>query len=88
VPDFSALSFTVNGSRFLVGEFINALVAFAILAAVIYFLVIVPVNKMMARFQSAEPVPQTTRECPLCLSKIPIKATRCAFCTADVAAVA
>ncbi len=88
VPDFSALSFTINSSRFMVGEFINAIVAFIILAAVIYFLVIVPVNKMMARFQSAEPVPQTTRECPECLSKIPQKATRCAFCTAVVSATA
>jgi large conductance mechanosensitive channel len=86
VPDFSSLSLTVNGSRFLVGEFINAIVAFIILAAVIYFLVIVPVNRMMARFQLTAPVPQVTRECPECLSKIPLKATRCAFCTADVAA--
>lgn len=85
VPDFSALSFTINGSRFLVGEFVNAIVAFIILAAVIYFLVIVPVNRMMARYQSTEPVPQTTRECPECLSKIPLKATRCAFCSAAIA---
>jgi large conductance mechanosensitive channel len=86
VPDFSALSFTVNGSRFLVGEFVNAVVAFVILAAVIYFLVIVPINRMMARLMPKEPEPQTTRECPECLSKIPLKATRCAFCTATVGA--
>ena len=88
VPDFSALSFSINNSRFLVGEFINAIVAFIILAAIIYFIVIVPINKMMARFQPQEPEPQVTRECPQCLSKIPVKASRCAFCTAEVAAVA
>jgi large conductance mechanosensitive channel len=88
VPDFSALSFSINNSRFLVGEFINAIVAFIILAAIIYFIVIVPINRMMARFQPQEPEPQVTRECPQCLSKIPLKANRCAFCTAEVAAVA
>jgi large conductance mechanosensitive channel len=88
VPDFSALSFSINNSRFLVGEFINAIVAFIILAAVIYFVVIVPVNRMMARLMPKEPEPQATRECPQCLSKIPMKANRCAFCTAEVAATA
>ena len=88
VPDFSALSFSINSSRFLVGEFINAIVAFVILAAVIYFLVVVPTNKMMARLMPKEPEPQKTRECPECLSKIPVLATRCAFCTAQVKAVA
>jgi large conductance mechanosensitive channel len=88
VPDFSALSFSINNSRFLVGEFINAVVSFIILAAIIYFIVVVPINKMMARFQPQEPEPQVTRECPECLSKIPVKATRCAFCSTEVAAVA
>jgi large conductance mechanosensitive channel len=88
VPDFSALSFSINNSRFLIGEFINAVVAFVILAAVIYFIVVVPTNKLMARMMPKEPEPQKTRECPRCLSKIPLKATRCAFCTADVEAVA
>lgn len=88
VPDFSALSFSINGSRFLIGEFINAVVAFIILAAIIYFVVIVPVNKLMARMMPKEPEPQKTRECPECLSKIPLAASRCAFCTAEVARVA
>lgn len=85
VPDFSALSFAINNSRFLVGEFINAVVAFIILAAVIYFIVVVPTNRLMSRLQPKAPEPQTTRECPLCLSKIPLRASRCAFCTAEVA---
>ncbi|MCC7368964.1 MAG: large conductance mechanosensitive channel protein MscL [Chloroflexi bacterium] len=86
VPDFSALSFSINNSRFLIGEFINAIVAFVILAAVIYFIVVVPMNRVMARMMPKEPEPQKTRECPYCLSKIPVLATRCAFCTAEVAA--
>jgi large conductance mechanosensitive channel len=84
VPDFSGLSFTINSSRFLVGEFVNAVVSFVILAVVIYFLVVVPTNRLTSRFEAQEPEPQPTRECPRCLSKIPNKATRCAFCTADV----
>ncbi|MFN8633761.1 MAG: large conductance mechanosensitive channel protein MscL [Chloroflexota bacterium] len=88
VPDFSALSFSINGSKFLIGEFVNAVVAFVILAAVIYFLVVVPVNRLMARLQPKEPEPQITRECPECLSKIPVKASRCAFCTAEVSPLA
>jgi large conductance mechanosensitive channel len=88
VPDFSALSFSINSSRFLIGEFVNAIVSFVILAAVVYFIVIVPTNRLMARLQPQEPEPQVTRECPQCLSKIPIKANRCAFCTAEVGATA
>src|SRR5438034_9670470 len=79
LPDFSALSFAINRSVFQVGTFINAIVSFLILAAVIYFLIIVPMNRLMERLQPKEPEPQVTRECPECLSKIPLKATRCAF---------
>ena len=87
VPDFSQLAFSVNGSRFAIGEFINALLSFIILALVVYFFVVVPVNKLMDRFKSDEPVGPKTRECPFCLSKIPEAATYCAFCTREVAAV-
>jgi large conductance mechanosensitive channel len=80
-PDFSALQFTVNGSRFLVGDFVNAIVAFIMVAAAIYFFVVVPVNAMTARRRSGEaPVDPTTRKCPECLSEVPIAARRCAFC--------
>jgi large conductance mechanosensitive channel len=81
VPDFSALSFTVNNSRFLVGEFINALLSFVIVAAVVYFLVVLPVNRLMELSKPSEPPPAPTRECPECLSKVPAAARRCAFCT-------
>jgi large conductance mechanosensitive channel len=87
VPNFSGLTFTVNGSSFLVGDLINAIVSFVILAAVVYFLVVVPINRLMARYRPDEPEPQITRDCPECLSKIPRLATRCAFCTASVAAI-
>ena len=87
VPNFSGLTFTLNGSSFLVGDLINAIVSFVILAAVVYFLVVVPINRLMARYRPDEPEPQVTRECPECLSKIPRLATRCAFCTASVAAI-
>jgi len=85
LPDFSEWVFTINGSKFLIGDFINQLIAFLVIAAVVYYLVILPVQKLMERFKPAPVVtPETTRECPYCLSKIPKAATRCAFCTAEV----
>jgi len=88
-PDFSALSFTVNSSRFLYGEFINALLAFLIVAAAVYFFVVLPMNALVARMRKEPaPVDPTTRKCPECLSEIPIQAHRCAFCTAPVGAAA
>ena len=81
-PDFSALGFTVQGSRFPVGDFINAVVAFVLMAAAIYFLVVVPVNALTARIRRGEtPADPTTKRCPECLSEVPIAARRCAFCT-------
>jgi large conductance mechanosensitive channel len=85
VPDFSALFFTVNGSKFLIGDFINALLSFLVIAVVVYYFVVLPVSRLMARFMPEPPPPAPTRECPECLSKIPVKAKRCAFCTAPVA---
>ena len=84
-PDFSALSFTVNGSQFLIGDFINAVISFVLIAAAIYFFVIVPMNHLMARLRRGErPADPTTKICPECLSTIPIAARRCAFCTSVV----
>jgi large conductance mechanosensitive channel len=85
-PDFSGLYFTVNHSKFLYGSFINAVVAFLIIAAVVYFLIIAPMARIMARFKHEEAV--TTRECPECLSTIPLAATRCSYCTVEVPPVA
>lgn len=79
-------AFTVHGSVFKLGEFINCIISFVILAFVIFFLVVKPVNWLMARSKSDTPAEETTRECPECLSKIPIGAKRCAFCTASISA--
>ena len=84
-PDFAGLTFTVNHSHFLYGAFINALISFVVLAAVVYFLVIKPVNRLMALRRTEPPVAATTHACPECLSEIPLAARRCAFCTAQVA---
>ena len=84
VPDFSALYFTVNNSKFLIGDFINAVLSFLLLASIVYWFVVAPVEKLLERVQPAPPAPAPTRECPFCLSKIPVKARRCAFCTSDV----
>jgi len=80
-PDFASLYFTINNSKFLYGEFINALIAFVIIAAVIYFFVVVPYTAMVARSHKEPPADPTTKKCPECLSEIPLDATRCAFCT-------
>jgi large conductance mechanosensitive channel len=85
-PDFSALYFTVNGSKFSYGHFLNALISFLIIAAAVYFLVVVPVNKLMARYKPSAEEPASTKDCPHCLSSIPAAATRCAFCTAELGA--
>ncbi len=85
VPDFSAWYFTINGSKFLIGDFINVVLSFLIIAFVVYYFIVVPVQKLMDRYRGEPPVtPVTTRECPYCLSRIPVQASRCAFCTADV----
>ena len=80
-PDFSALTFTVNGSRFLIGDFINAVLSFLLIAATIYFFVVTPVNAIRARIRRGEQPPDpTTKTCPECLSEVPVAARRCAFC--------
>jgi large conductance mechanosensitive channel len=84
-PDFSATQFQINGSKFLVGNFINALVAFLLVAIAVYYFVVVPVNALMARVKREQPPPDpTTKKCPECLSEIPLGAKRCAFCTSQV----
>jgi large conductance mechanosensitive channel len=84
-PDFSRLSFQINGSTFRYGDFFNALVTFLIVALVIFFFVVKPVNALMARHKVDTSVDAKTRACPECLSDIPVAATRCAFCTARLA---
>jgi len=83
-PDFGTLSFTINGSRFAYGHFLNALLTFLIVAAVVFFLIVRPVNMLMARTRTEPDVESPTRGCPECLSQIPVAARRCAFCTSEV----
>ena len=85
IPDFSAWAITVNGTRFLVGDFINTLLSFLLLALVVYFFVVMPVTGLMDKYRS-EPQPAPTKECPECLSKCPEAARRCAQCTAQIEA--
>jgi large conductance mechanosensitive channel len=81
-PDFSAISFTIRGSKFLVGDFVNSVVSFVIIAAAVYFAVVLPMNALMARVHREDkPVQPSTKKCPECLSEIPIEARRCAHCT-------
>ena len=80
-PDFSALNVEAGGQTFLIGDFVNALIAFLLVALVLYYLVVTPMNRLLDRFKPAPTVPAPTKECPECLSKIPAAATRCAFCT-------
>ena len=86
-PDFSAIVFTVNNSKFAVGDFINALVTFLLDAAAIYIFVVLPINTLTARLRRGEAPPDpTTKTCPECLSEVPIAAKRCAHCTSALAA--
>jgi large conductance mechanosensitive channel len=78
------LKFTISDSQFLYGSVLDAIVNFVVVAAVLYFFVVRPVNILMARRKTEPEVLATTRDCPYCLSSIPLAATRCAFCTADV----
>jgi large conductance mechanosensitive channel len=85
-PDFSALGFSINGTKFPIGDFINALVSFLLIAAAVYFFVVLPVNTLIARVKRGEAPPDpTSKKCPECLSDIPIAARKCAFCTSVVA---
>lgn len=86
-PDFSNIEFTVNGSKFLIGDFINAIVSFLLIGAAVYFFVVLPVNALMERMRKGQPAPDpTTKACPECLSTIPIGARRCAQCTSVIVA--
>ena len=84
-PDFSSVAFTVSGTAFPLGDFINSVVSFLLIAAAIYFFVVVPVNALVSRMRKAPaPADPTTKKCPECLSEIPIEARRCSHCTQPV----
>jgi large conductance mechanosensitive channel len=85
-PDFSSLTFTINNSKFLYGDFINLTISFVLIALVVWFLIVSPFSAFKARFTPAPAVEPKTKDCPYCLSAIPVAATRCAFCTSDLGA--
>ncbi len=85
VPDFSSLSFTLNGSKFMYGHLINALISFVLVAAAIFFFIVKPVNMLISRSSKEPPADPTTKKCKECLSEIPIEATRCSHCTQVIA---
>ncbi len=84
-PDFSSLRFVINGSRFLYGDFLNALISFLIVSFAVYFFVVLPINALIARVHKEPKTEPTTKNCPECLSEIAIAAKRCAYCTSVVA---
>ena len=84
-PDFSAIAVTVNGSKLMVGDFVNAVIAFLLMSVAVYFFVVLPVNAFTARMRRGEAPPDpTTKKCPECMSEVAIAAKRCAFCTSTL----
>ncbi len=81
--DFSKRTFTVAGADFAYGAFVQALLTFILTAAVVYFLVLKPVNRLLDRYKTEPEVDSPTKPCPECLSDIPLPAARCAFCTVE-----
>ncbi len=80
LPDFSGLFFTLNGSKFMYGDFVNAFVSFLLVAAAVFFFIITPMNALIARSRKEPPADPTTKKCPECLSEIPLAAKRCSHC--------
>ncbi len=85
LPDFAGLSFTINGSQFMYGDLINAIISFILVSAAIFFFIVKPMNLLVARSRKGPPADPTTKKCTECLSEIPIEAKRCAHCTQVVA---
>jgi len=85
VPDFGGLYFTINGSQFMYGHFINALISFLLVAGSVFFFIVKPMNILIAKSRkSSKPADPTTKKCPECLSEIPLQARRCAHCSQSV----
>lgn len=85
-PDFSNISFAINGSRFMIGNFINALISFLLIAAIIFVFVVKPMNALVERAKTEDPVDPTATKCRYCFSDVPVEATRCHACTSDLTA--
>jgi large conductance mechanosensitive channel len=84
-PDFSGITFTINNSEFGIGRFLNAVIAFLIIAAVVFFLIVKPMNALMERAARSEGTPDpSTTKCPYCMTEVSIEATRCPACTSEL----
>lgn len=83
-PDFSDIVFTINGSNFMLGSFLNALISFVIVAVAVYFFVVAPINTLSTKMRKEPPADPTHKKCPHCLSEIPMDAKKCAFCASDL----
>lgn len=81
IPDFSGLAFIVNGSKFMIGHFINSVISFLLVAGSIFLFVVKPMNILIARARKEPPADPTTKKCKECLSEIPLEAKRCAHCS-------
>ncbi len=81
IPDFGGLSFAINGSKFMYGHFINALISFLLVASAVFFFIVKPMNILIARSKKEAPLDPSTKKCPECRSEIAIDAKRCAHCT-------
>lgn len=85
VPDFSGLSFTLNGSKFMYGHLFNAVISFILVASAVFFFVVKPMNLLVSRSHKEEPPDPTTKKCPECIGEIPMQAKRCMYCTQVIA---
>lgn len=83
-PDFSGWTVTINNSQFLVGDFLNSIISFLIIATTIYFFVVTPMNVLVSKMRKEAPADPSTKKCPECLSEVPKEAKRCAFCTSQI----
>jgi large conductance mechanosensitive channel len=84
VQDFSGIFFAVNGSKFMIGQFVNSLISFLLVASAVFFFVVKPMNVLIEHSHKGPPIDPSTKKCPECLSEIPIEAKRCAFCAEPV----
>lgn len=84
VPDFGGLSFTFNGSKFMYGHFINAVISFVLIAGAVFFFVVKPMNLLISRSRKQDPVDPTTKKCPECMSEVPMGAKRCKYCAQEI----
>jgi len=83
-PDFSSIFFTLHGGKFMIGDFLNDVISFVLIAGTVYFFVVLPINTLLKKFNPPKAAPPVTRPCPECLADIPLAAKRCSHCAQPV----